>query len=206
MDLETILIASESIQTSLYLTLNFNPSQPRDNQGRWSSGSRGSSYVVRRTTNPESDLQRGWSAWGGQFEESPLSLAEVSNKLDVEGKDNYDIINGIADKHTFETDAGWEIKNTPEAHAAVAEFLQDELDLDVRQDPVTKLYGLRHHEGISSYELKSTTDDLALQEASKSSHNFLTGGVRAINPKSYRHVKDDIYVFSVDEILPQMDS
>lgn len=184
---------------------------PRDDIGRFARSGELPKYVVRRTTNPESDLHRGWSAWGGQYAEDPWVLDEVDNALLGKGMDLYDIINGIDDEHTKETDGGWEIKSTPEAREAVADWLRDEMDLDVQRDPHTGLYGLRHHDGLSSYLLDSDRLEDAVKEAEESrqsgKHTWLTGGVTGLRPISYHATSDpEIFVFQVRDIGLQADS
>lgn len=184
-------------------------SEPRDSEGRWTTGANahlGKHYVVRRTKNPESDLARGWSAWNGQFEESPLSLAEVDNAMASRNLDEGDLLNDLDDEHTIETDDGWEIANTPAAKEAVAEWIRDNLDLDVQRDPTTGLYGLRHHDGLSSYHVAATDHDDAAKKAATMNENWRTGGVRGIGPVAYKHIKDDIYLFHVQDLGAQAES
>lgn len=194
----------------------FNASEPRDSDGKWtSSGSphqakETDKYVLRRTPDPEGDLKRGWSAWAGQYTKNPLDIGDVDNKMQSAGKDVYDIINDLPEDCVHETDDGWEINETPEAMNAVAEWLRDELDLDVQKDPKSGKFALRHHEGLSSYELEAENPDDAIREGHHRVHHgndtFLTGGRTGIGPVSYRHLGDDKYVFRVNNIGMQGDS
>lgn len=195
---------------------SFNPSEPRDESGKWtSSGSphqpkETDKYVLRRTPDPEGDLKRGWSAWAGQYTKNPLDIGEVDNKMQSEGKDVYDIINDLPEDCVHETEDGWEINDTPEAMNAVAEWLRDELNLDVQKDPKSGKFALRHHEGLSSYELEAENPDDAIREGHHrvrhGKDTFLTGGRTGIRPVSYRHLGDDKYVFRVNNIGMQADS
>src|SRR6185437_2812927 len=195
---------------------SFNPNEPRAKDGRWMSGgsdhdpSANDKYVLRRTSNPDADLKRGWSAWGGIYTDSPLDNPEVDNKMAEEGKDVYDIINAIGDDNTHETEEGWEINDTPEAKQAVAEWIDEELGLDMRKDPTSGKWALFHHHGLSSYELESTHPDAAVNEGRRKvtsgEHDFLTGGHTGIDPVAYHHVGDDKYVFRVRDTGIQRDS
>jgi hypothetical protein len=167
-------------------------------------------YVARMTANPEADLKRGWSAWGGLHEVCPLSLADVDNAMTEREFDEYTIINAIDDGHSHETDDGWELNDDDETRAAVAEWIRDELDIDVRRCPVTGLYAVRHHDGLSAYEcagcdsLESAIDDAVANHPRRTYRN---GGCTAISPVSYHPTPiDGVYVFEVKEIGMQADS
>lgn len=142
-----------------------------------------SQFVVRRTQNPQADLTRGWSAWNGQYEEHPFSLYAVDNALSC--RDDVEFIEDAAE---------------------AAEFCCDELDVDVRRCPATGLYAVRHHAGLASYELSASDVDNAITEARDYVANFATGGCCAVNPISFHHVRDDIYVFECESLEAQMDS
>jgi hypothetical protein len=137
--------------------------------------------VVRRTPNPASDLARGWSAWGGEFAEHPamLSIDEFINHLDVSCADDAD---------------------------EVAELINNETSLTIRKCPATGLFASMHHLGLSSYALSATTVEEAIAEAAIARHDFLTGGVCAVNPVAFHHVGDDIYIFECESIELQLDS
>lgn len=140
-------------------------------------------YVARRTMNPAADLQRGWSAWGGMYEAHPFSLAAVEMKLCE--RDDVEFI---------------------EDARKAAEFVRDELDLDVQKCPATGMYALRHHDGLSSYELDADSIDTAISAAKSLNANWLTGGCCAVKPVAFHHVADDIYVFECEAIEAQHDS
>ena len=164
-------------------------------------------FTLRRTTNPAADLARGWSAWGGQYETFPLSLADVANVMDERGLDEYDVINALADHLTVETEEGWEIDDSDEAREAVAEWVRDELSVDVQRCPSSGLYAIRHHDGLSSYEIDADSAEAAIEAAKNAKHNFLTGGVRAIEPVAYYPTSTaDVYVFECRDIGTQADS
>ena len=164
-------------------------------------------FTIRRTTNPAADLARGWSAWGGQYEVSPLSLADVDNVMSERSMDEYDVINALDDHLTVETEEGWEIVDSDEARESVAEWVRDELNVDVQRCPSSGLYAIRHHDGLSSYEIDADSAETAIEIAKKSTHNFLTGGVRAIGPVAYYPTSiADVYVFECREIGTQADS
>lgn len=138
-------------------------------------------YVVRRTMNPAADLERSWSAWGGEYAEHPLMLSidEFVDHLDV----------------SYDDDA-----------SEVAEIINDETSLTIARCPVTGLWASVHHDGLSSYELSSQTLDDAIVEAGAARHTYMTGGCCAVEPLSYHHVRDDIYVFTCNSICAQHDS
>lgn len=151
-------------------------------------------FVVRRTQNPEADIARGWSAWNGQHEAHPFSLSDVDNalmSLDDDAVENYNDENDC---------------DVADDASAAADFCREVLDINVQRCPATGLYAVRHHNGISSYELSATDVDSAVSEASKANNNFLTGGCCAINPTAFHLVRDDIYVFECESIEAQMDS
>lgn len=175
-------------------------------QGEQSPGGR---YVARRSPNPEADLKRGWSAWGGHYVGRAIDIPDVDNAMAARNLDEYDVINAIDDKHVYETADGWAIKDTDEAQEAVADWVREELDIDVARDPTSGQWAARHHEGLSSYELDASDLPTAINAAKGlrdkvSWHR--TEGVAGLRPRSYHPTGiDDIYVFEVGDIsgLPQ---
>ena len=168
-------------------------------------------FVARCTTNPESDVARGWSAWGGVYVRHPLDHGSVENAMLDRGYDEETVINAIADEYTHQTDEGWwELVDSPEALEAIAEWCRDELDIDIQRCPVLGLYAHCHHEGISCYELEAETLQEAIAEAEHLQASWTTGGVTGLRPTAYfptsRTASEDIYVFEVAECGAQMDS
>lgn len=151
-------------------------------------------FVIRRTPNPQADLVRGWSAWNGQYEAHPFSLAAVDAALCAVDSD-------VIDEYNADNDC-----DVSEDAAAAAEFCREALDIDVQRCTTTGLYAVRHHAGLSSYELAATDIDSAIAEARDAKHNFATGGCCAIEPTAFRLLHDDIYVFECESIEAQHDS
>lgn len=150
-------------------------------------------YVARRTRNPAADLARGWSAWNGQYEAHPFSLPIIDNALTALPDDTAE---------TYEHNNDCDLDDPETA----ADFCRDVLDIDVQRCPSTHLYAVRHHRGLSCYDL--TTDDLDTARSTLTSlrADWLTGGIVGLNPTAFHHAKDDIYIFQVDEITTQHDS
>lgn len=138
-------------------------------------------FVVRRSSNPSSDLARAWSAWNGEFAEHPLMLSidEFTMNLGISYDDDAD---------------------------EAAEIINDETPCCVCKCPATGLWGSKHHDGLSAYKLEAETLEGAVEEARSADHDWLAGGCRAINPVAFYHVRDDIYVFECTEIGMQADS
>lgn len=151
-------------------------------------------FVIRRTPNPTADLARGWSSWNGQYEAHPFSLADVDNAL-------MSIDDDVVENYNDENDC-----DVSEDAAAAADFCRQVLDINVQRCPATELYAVRHHDGLSCYELAATDLDSAIAEARNAKHNFATGGCCAIEPTAFHLAYDDIYVFECESIEAQHDS
>lgn len=151
-------------------------------------------FVARRTMNPQADLARGWSAWNGQYEAHPFSLSDVDNALmsnDDDAVDNYNDENDC---------------DVSENAEAAADFCREVLDINVQRCPVTELYAVRHHDGLSSYAVDADSVESAIEAAKTLKADWLTGGVTGLRPAAFHHVRDDIYVFECESTDSQMDS
>lgn len=95
--------------------------------------------VARFTPNPESDIQRGWSAYFGErcstYEMAAAVWLDLLTGGDVDPDD----------------------PNLDE--------MIEENDLDIRFDPVTQEWCRVHHDGLSCWALDSDSPENAIKEA-----------------------------------------
>lgn len=143
-------------------------------------------YVVLNTFSPEYDIQRNWSAWiysaWNTREEALYDLAQESPKFSA-----------LQERHSHLDDD------------EIIQKVIDQEDFDVRYNTAYKQWQHVHHEGLSCYELKATTEEMAWVEARQVEFPWFgfgehtCGQVRLIG-----QVQDHLYLYWCEDTAPEM--
>lgn len=139
-------------------------------------------YVARFTTNPEQDIERGWSGWMGYSAQTPAQYIETFIGMlpeDIDEMTDGDLIEWLADNH-----------NT-----------------DLRFDNQVGEWRAVHHDGLSCWSLNAETIDAALIEATSKADSkdiewagFGRATVGTISLVCKVDGVDDLYIFECDDV------
>ena len=134
--------------------------------------------VARFTTTPQQDAERNWSGYFAPFYTDTEDALEFFGFLPE----------------------GWDYMDDDEKSAINLDEIAE--DNNLVRDPHTKAWRPFHHNGLSCWELSSTTVNDAVVEVSNRTDICWGGfGQRTIgNVSVVQHVKDDLYIFECVDV------
>ena len=133
-------------------------------------------YVARFTVTPEYDVARNWSAWMGMDYATQLEAYESV----AEQKDQ-DLMESAWEKWQDEDHNTWHYRN----HESRLDFLQDEIDVDIRFNEAFGRWQIVHHDGLSCWSLDSETIERAVSEAQNAGLNWYGFGQNTVGKVLY---------------------